>query len=306
MPVNRLLFADAASVRDSITNSQKRQIKRLYDAWADELATVGKKYQYSAFASGQGYKQQTDELVKMIRETGNQLNNEILNITTSGIYEVSNAIVKSNRLWMRSIGLDSRTAFINVPDRIVRRLITGDIYKSGWSLSRRIWTSNTDNMRMAYEVVAGGIAQNKSIYDISNDLARYVSSGAKKPWNLLDKDGRMIYPKQVDYNAQRLARTLTQHGYQQSFIEVTKDNPFVIDYVWDANGSRVCPICLERNGKHYKKDELPLDHPNGMCTMIPNIQPDLSSKIIDWINSPVGTYNEIDKFALSFGYNYLK
>ena len=33
----------------------------------------------------------------------------------------------------------------------------------------------------------------------------------------------------VDYNAQRLARTLVQHSYQQSVIAVTKDNPFVTE-----------------------------------------------------------------------------
>ena len=30
----------------------------------------------------------------------------------------------------------------------------------------------------------------------------------------------------------------------------------------------MCPICAERDGKYYEKDSLPLDHPNGMCTVI--------------------------------------
>ena len=41
----------------------------------------------------------------------------------------------------------------------------------------------------------------------------YTRSGVKLPWNLKLADGVKIYKKQVDYNAQRLARTLTQHGW---------------------------------------------------------------------------------------------
>ena len=40
----------------------------------------------------------------------------------------------------------------------------------------------------------------------------YTRPGAKLPWNLKMADGAKIYKKQVDYNAQHLARTLTQYG----------------------------------------------------------------------------------------------
>ena len=142
-------------------------------------------------------------------------------------------------------------------------------------------------------------------------MESYVKPGAAKAWNPIlamrnTKTGEIeykrIYKSQVDYNAQRLARTLAQHTYQQSFIATTKDNPFITEYIWHSNGSRVCPLCADRDGKHFKKDELPMDHPNGMCTMEPAVAEDMVDQLADWFNSPDGTYPEIDAFAGNFGY----
>ena len=140
------------------------------------------------------------------------------------------------------------------------------------------------------------------MYDIAKDLENYVRPSAKLGWNKVTKDGVKIYKKQVDYNAQRLGRTLVQHSYQQSFISTTQKNPFVTDYIWNSNGSRVCELCASRDGKHYSKYDLPMDHPNGMCTMIPNVVNNLEDKLADWYNSPDGTFPEIDEFAKNFGY----
>ena len=103
-----------------------------------------------------------------------------------------------------------------------------------------------------------------------------------------------------------MARTLIQHSYQQAFTAANEKNPFVIDYIWNANGSRVCELCSSRDGQHYKKDELPLDHPNGMCVMEPNIVEDMTQQLVDWFNSDDGTYPEIDEFAKQFGYDSSK
>ena len=61
-------------------------------------------------------------------------------------------------------------------------------------------------------------------------------------------------------------------------------------------------MCKARDGVHYKKTELPMDHPNGMCTMEPVVADDMIDQLADWFNSPDGTYPEIDEFAKNFGY----
>lgn len=302
---NKLVFKDAEEVKKSIMVEQQREIAKLYEDWADDIAKQAEYYSHkfnsSAFVSERYYKQ----LRRQLRKTSQEVSNEIYNKIKSNMYLISDEVVKSNVKWLKSFGFSEKglnATFSYVPKDTVERLMTGQIYKSGWSLSKRIWGDNEQTLKDIYQVMAKGIAEQKPIYDIAKDLESYVRPNARLPWNLRMADGVRMYKKQVDYNAQRLARTLVQHSYQQSFISTTKDNPFILDYVWRANGSRVCELCMSRDGVHYKKDDLPMDHPNGMCVIEPSIDKDMNEKLADWFNSPDGTYPEIDEFASNFGY----
>lgn len=309
MPVNKLIFEDAEKARDAIMASQKKEIAKLYKNWAAEIGERAKYYSHKSAPSYAVAERQMKELMKQMEATSHEVANEIYTGVKKSIYLVSDSVVQQNAEWLKSLGFEGGTidaAFNYIPDEVVRNLITGQIYDSGWSLSKRIWSDNEETMKQAYQIVAGGIAQNKSVYEIAKDLKSYVEPGVKKPWNLTMKDGRKIYPKQVDYNAQRLARTLVQHGYQQSFVATTQKNPFITDYIWRSNGSRVCELCISRDGQHFSKDDLPMDHPNGMCTMEPNVSENLVDDLADWFNSPEGTYPEIDEFASNFGYDISK
>lgn len=306
MAVNPLIFKNAEKVRDSITESQKKDIAKLYNDWADEVGKMADYYSHKTTASAPLSERYYKELKKQLQETSHQVSNEVYKQIKNNMYIVSDSVIADNVNWLKQFGFSEEglnVAFSFVPDSVVRSIVTGQVYESGWSLSARIWGNNEETMKDLYRIVAGGVAQQMPIYNISKQLEQYVRPGAAKQWNLIDKDGRKIYPRQVDYNAQRLARTLVQHSYQQSFDAVCHNNPFVIDYVWNANGSRVCEICLDRDGRHYDKDNLPLDHPNGMCTMEPNVDDNMADKLVEWFNSEDGTYPEIDEFAKQFGYD---
>lgn len=302
---NKLIFKDAEKAKKSIMVEQQKEIEKLYNDWADDIAKKAEYYSHKTNSSAPISERYYKELKAQLRKTSQQVSNEIYNKIKSNMYIVSDEVVKDNVKWLKSFGFledGLNAAFSYVPKDTVERLVTGQVYESGWSLSKRIWSDNEQTLKDIYQVMAKGIAEQKPIYDIAKDLESYVRPNARLPWNLRMADGVRIYKKQVDYNAQRLARTLVQHSYQQSFISTTKDNPFVLDYVWHANGSRVCELCMSRDGVHYKKDELPMDHPNGMCVMEPNIDKDMNEKLADWFNSPDGTYPEIDEFASNFGY----
>ena len=306
MAVNPLIFKNAEKVRDSITESQKKDIAKLYNDWADEVGKMAKYYAKKTTSSAPVSERYYRELQKQLKTTSQEVSNEVYKQIKNNMYIVSDSVIADNVDWLKQFGFSEKglnAAFSYVPDSIVRSIVTGQVYESGWSLSDRIWGNNEETMKDLYRIVAGGVAQQMPIYDISKQLEQYVRPGAAKQWNLIDKDGRKIYPRQIDYNAQRLARTLVQHSYQQSFDAVCHNNPFVIDYVWNANGSRVCEICMDRDGRHYPKDALPLDHPNGMCTMEPHIDDNMIDKLVEWFNSEDGTYPEIDEFAKEFGYD---
>lgn len=300
--LNMFIFGNAKTYRDALLRQQSRDITNLYSKWAKEVGEKAAVFERKTTNSAPLQATQLRELQRMVAETGNEVSRQISNMITGNIYKIADSVVQANRVWLRSLGFSSNVisgAFSYVPQNIVNRLVTGQIYKGGWNLSSRIWSANVRTMQDVYEVEAGGLAQNKSIFEIAKDIEKYVQPGARKQWNLRAPDGRLIYPRQVDYSAQRLARTLAQHGYQQSFVEVTRNNPFILEYEWDANGSRACKICLARNGTRYAKDSLPLDHPNGMCTMVPVIASDMNDQLVNWFRSPRGTYPDIDNFELA-------
>lgn len=311
---NKLIFANAEKARDAITESQKKEIAKLYQQWADEIGKRAEYYAKKTTASSVLSERQMKELQKQLTETSHQVSNEVYKGIKNSIYTVADAVVKDNVEWLKQFGFSEKglnAAFSSVPDQTVRMLVTGQIYDGGWNLSSRIWSDNEQTLRSAYQIVAKGLAENQPVYNIAKELERYVQPGAAKKWNPTIKmkntktgawEEKKIYKRQVDYNAQRLARTLIQHGYQQSFIAVTEKNPFVLKYQWLANGSRPCPLCMDRDGQIFEKGDLPMDHPNGQCTMIPVIDDQIVDKLADWFNSPDGTYPEIDEFSKSFGY----
>lgn len=309
MAKQKLIFKDAEAAKSAIMASQQKEIIKLYEDWADEIGERAKFYSYKTTASAPVSERYYRELQKQLRQTSQEVSNEVYKKIKSNIYTISDAVVADNVKWLQSFGFSSEglnAAFSYVPHEIVQNLVTGQIYDSGWSLSSRIWGDNEQTLKDIYQVMAKGLAENKPIYEIAKDLESYVRPSARLPWNMRSGDGKKIYKKQVDYNAQRLARTLVQHGYQQSFIATTQKNPFILEYVWISNGSRVCDLCKQRDGVHYKKNELPMDHPNGMCTMEPVVADDMADKLVDWFNSPDGTYPEIDEFAGNFGYEASK
>jgi hypothetical protein len=314
----KLIFKNAEAARDAIMDSQKKEIANLYESWADEIGERAKFYSHKSTASAPVSERYYKELQKQIRATSQQVSNEIYGKIKNNIYTIADAVVADNVEWLKSFGFSEKglnAAFSYVPDNVVRNLATGQIYEGGWNLSSRIWGDNEQTLKDAYQIMAKGVAMNKPIYEITKDLEAYVRPSAKLPWNPVlamknTKTGKIeykrIYKKQVDYNAQRLARTLAQHSYQQSFLATTQNNPFISEYIWISNGSRVCDLCKARDGMHFKKNELPMDHPNGMCIMEPVVAEDMVDQLTNWFNSPDGTYPEIDAFAGNFGYNASK
>lgn len=302
----KLKIKDGEKARNEIIQEQKKMIASLYEKWADEIAQKAKVYENKPTPSAAVKAIQLKELEKMIRLSGDRVSQEAEQAIKEGMAKVAQSVVATNSEWLEQLGFPSEgvsAAFSSVPNMVVQNLITGKIYESKWSLSKSIWGDNEDTMRSIYEIVAGGQAQNKSIYEIAKDLEQYVRPSAKKQWNLRTKSGRRIYPKQVDYNAQRLARTLSQHAYQQTIKSTSKENPFIKKVKWHSIGGRTCPLCKKRDGKVYTIDKLPMDHPNGMCIMEQIVDDNIDDRLIDWVNGKEDP--ELDTFAGKLGANIL-
>lgn len=304
--LNRLIYKDAWEVRNQIEASQRQKIADLYSGWADELERKAKKYDMKTTPSSEFSAMNVRELKSLLQSQAAEIAKELEAGIKNDLLTISDAVVKSNKKWLEGLGFGGaglEGAFVNVPKTVVENLVSGQVYQGGWNLSQRIWGDSEDTLAKLYEIVGGGRAQNLSTYDVAKQLEQYVRPGAKKQWNLRSADGKRIFPKNVDYNAQRLARTLSQHAYQQSFMATVQNNPMVQKVVWWANGSRACKICLAMHGQKFDKVKVPLDHPNGMCILIPDVSETMVDDLKNWLNSPDGTNTELDEFAKNFGYN---
>lgn len=309
--MSKVSIKDAEEAHKSIVTSQQKKIAQLYEQWADEIAAEAKKYQGMPTSSAVLKSQQLTQLEGALRKAGERTANVVNGKVKDAMTKASNSVIDDNAKWLESLGFPSdgiSAAFSSVPATVVQNLVTGQIYQQGWSLSKSIWSDSEDTMAKAYQVVAGGMAENKSVYEIAKDLEQFVSPSAAKPWNYtfkgIDKatgeeKTYRVYPKRVDYNAQRLARTLSQHAYQQTMVAVNKDNPFVQKFRWHAIGGRACPICLARNGKLFDKNNVPMDHPNGMCILEPVYDKDVNQRLADWVNGKEDP--ALDRYAKQFG-----
>lgn len=299
--MSSLIFKDAEKARDDICAEDQKKIRQLYKDWSEEVGKRAEYYGTKTNASAYWQQQQMLVLQKQLAEQSKEIYKQIQSGINESMYIIADKVTGANAAYLTSLGFPKdgvNAAMSSVPTHVVNNIVTGQIYESGWSLSKAIWGDNQQTLSDIYSIVAQGRAMNMSAYDVSKMLEKYVNPSRAKMWNLKMADGVKIYKKSVDYNAQRLVRTLNQHAYQQSVIQAAKSNPFIFDIIWRANGSRVCPICLDRDGKHFKPDEVPMDHPNGMCVMEPNIDMDKTiDRLADWFNGEGGEYPEIDAFA---------
>ena len=159
-------------------------------------------------------------------------------------------------------------------------LIGGRMYTDGRILSRRIWSATGRLQGGIEEIIAQGVAQQQSTYQIARALEAYVNPKAACP-----VDWRSLYPDtpfemKVDYNATRLARTAINHVYWQTGINAAKENPFCKAMHWELSDAH-----YERQVAHWGEDEcdvyarhdeglgrgnfpigkLPRPHPNCLC-----------------------------------------
>ena len=302
LPVLSLKNAELA--RNAITKRQQKQIRKLYREVAKMIAKEAKALKNKTNISSVMRVHYLRTLEKQITAEVNKISTELQQITQDGMTQVSQAVVDDSIEWLAEIGLQINGALSTVPASVVRNIATGQVYSTGWSLSRRIWGIEQKTLQDIHSVIAKGIAKNASVYEIAKDLEKYVDPNVVKKW-----DWSKVYPgtnRKVEYNAQRLARTLTQHAFQQATKECNNPNPFVDGYIWHsalAHG-RTCSTCIERNGTLYKKEEVPMDHPQGLCTILPHVKNNLSdvaSQLAEWTKAPRGTFPEIDQY-----WEYLK
>lgn len=278
-------FLTAHYEKIALTEQTSKRIQLIYKQSAQE---VEKKLQNLPMRvpSDALKKLYLENLLKDINKSSESFNRLIEStIRNSGEQSGLLAIEAGNKA-MKSLGLDIKGAYSYIPRQEVLNIASGKLYGEKWSLSQAIWKSGLRTKSDIQNVVAKGLAENKPIKDIANDITKYVDPTARKPW-----DWSKVYPgtaQQVDYNAQRLARTMIQHAFQTSMVQSQQYNPFCQGILWHSVGihGRTCEECVERDGNVYPVKDLPLDHPNGLCYFEPALDSmnTVADRLADWVN----------------------
>lgn len=257
-------------------------------------------------------KLQLKDLLRSLDKNLKELEEQQANMITSSMNNVSQAVVQSNFDWLSSLDLKFKASMAHIPQDVITNIVSGKLYGNDWKFSQSIWGIYNNSKGTLSNIVAKGIAENKSTYEIAKDLEKYVNPNLSKPSRVIkypiyeknsdgtfkkDSNGKRIpipgkyekfYFGKVDYNAQRLARTMVAHAYQQSIIETCKQNPYVEKILWkSALVERTCALCESRNGQIYDLNKVPLDHPNGLCTfeavLTKNLD-EISKELSDWVS----------------------
>ena len=293
------LCEEAQKKKLKLIKTQEKQIKQIYN---DMYLSVSKRI--SKVNPNSLSKRYLEELKRELENeirVSNKKVSKIIKANTKKSSELANniqldffmAINKDYKLNMQDTFTDM---FSKIPKEAMNEILFGKAYKDRRGLSERIWLDTKKFKEDIDYIIAEGIANKKSVYEVAKDLEIYVSPKAVKDW-----EWSKVYPganKVVDYNAQRLARTSIQHAFQQAQKRSCKKNPYVEAIRWlSSNSSRTCELCNSRNNQLYKINDVPLDHPNGICTTIPEITmtyEEIGRELKSWVDGEPNT--KLDKW----------
>lgn len=179
--------------------------------------------------------------------------------------------------------------FSRVQDNVIMSLLEGGMYRDGKTLSERIWNLSKCVADDIEEVIARDLLLKKSARNMAKDLEQFIRPPEEKRKHFKDSHEYTYHRnKKVRRNAERLARTVINHAYQTSTIQGARATPFCDGLEWiAANDHRVCPLCMTREGKVFKPDDVPLDHPNGRCCLAPYFSKpsdEINEEIRKWIH----------------------
>ena len=273
-------------IREQIYKKQEKEIARVYKGISDAIEADIK-------IKGEEYSEEDLRMLK--KEIEIQLKDakkEVEAIIDKNINKVVASTALMHKSFYRAIdkkyGTKLEKKYIKTSTSIERvaidKIKSGKIYRDNKKLSKRIWTDNKKQLKDIDRIINEGLKNKTNVYNIAKDLEKYVN-----PYERKDFKWSKVYPgtsKRVDYNAQRLARTAITHSYQEAYKESVRSNHFIeyIEYN-SAHNARTCSMCANRDGKRFKVDDVPLDHPNGNCFLTSVIPDNITDLIADVVNN---------------------
>jgi len=264
-----------------LNKEQEIKLVNIYSKAGIELV---KKYSKSRGLTKAYLKQYTNsiyiELEKLLKE---------YNISSAEIPCELQQFILDEMAGAAKVNIKFRNMFATIPKEAISSILSGDIYKDGKGLSKRLWNYGNRNTSSIQDIITNGMSRMKGAVDIAKELEQFVIPSARK------YTGNKAIPGagRIEYNALRLARTTNTHSYTVANALAGKSNPFETGLQWHVSkqhSSRMHgkeDICNRRDMVVYKLDSVPLDHPNGLCYQSPYFEKNLSEigdELASWVH----------------------
>ena len=282
-------FLKAEEYKSNLMLQSEKEVKKFYEHSYRIISNRIDRLSDRTDESSVAKRMYFEDLRQEIQQQLNYIDGDLNTLITNNVTDVLTETMTVNSAYLNSMGFNYyRTNPALIVD-MSNRIITGQMYGGNWNLSSGIWGNSTAIQQDIGRIISRGILQGKATYQIAKQIEKYVNPNYSR---IVTSGTR----GRVDYNAQRLTKTMIQHAYQEAFVEATKDNPFITGYKWETSGmSNVCQLCMNREETDeyglgegvFPKDALPLDHANGNCTFsVVSIYSDdeIRDMVSDWQN----------------------
>ncbi|MDI6617886.1 MAG: hypothetical protein QME45_04300 [Clostridiales bacterium] len=285
-----------------LTIEQQKEIAKIYEDSIKELSDK------AAAAKDKSLTQRWYmDYAKNLQNARDKLNISLSGKIKNAIRQTGNYAVEPDAQILKNafykIGIDVGPHFTDmfsqVPENVLTIMENGDIYKDDKGLSNRIWNISNEYKQNIDYVIKKAITEQKSAYELAKDLETFVKPTAQRPWSWGN-----VYPnmrnKQIDYNAQRLARTSITHGFREAQNKSAEINPFIEAMHWELSsqhyerqiknwGEDICDEYARHDegfGKgNFRKGEVPVGHPQCLCVtyaIIPQTYDEMADELRDW------------------------
>lgn len=310
----------------SITWEQQREILHIYEGaimeLAEQVANIGEITLDSRWRA--------NYLEKTLRPVQRELSKQLKDGITGAMQRAGTAAVQPDiELFERvlemanlDLGPHFTEMFSAAPNEALQWILRGDLYRDSKGLSERIWRTSSDFGQTIDYILKRGIAEKKSAVKLAKDLEQFLKPESARPWSW----GK-VYPgirtKQVDFNAQRLARTSITHAHRESQYASAERNPFVDAIHWELSdqhyerqiarwGPDECDDYATQDDYglgvgNFPKGEVPMSHPMCLCTTMPVVAKSLDAiagELRDWARG--GNNPTLDEWYRQYGEYFAK
>ncbi|NME95350.1 hypothetical protein HF847_05000 [Clostridium cochlearium] len=283
-----------------LNKQQEKELLRIYQELAKQLSkdisicktNSSKQYLNEMKKTVQYYMSELNTKLSKIIKHNIKASSEIASSTSLAYYESITDDIKLRSMFNKSI--------IKTSSSTVKKLIQGEYYADGKTLDHRIWNITKKNAKDIDTLIKVNVAKGANARELANQIDKYVNP-------LKRTEAKTIVSgmnSKVSYQAQRLARTSITHSFAETTIENAKNNPFNIGIKWNLSAShyerqvkRHGPdICDDYDGRIFKPNDVPLQHPNCLCYFTEENVPieDAIKELKAWSNGKVN--NKLDKW----------